>query len=323
MASTPRSLTPCCAFARVLFESGDYARAGPLLGHYRQLGSGAASSAAQWGRLACDILLQHSESALAQLQKLKELADSKAGGAAAERLHKRVWLAHWALFVLFGHPQGASLACDWFLDDKYLEPVHSAAPHLARYLCAAAVLAPRARQLVRDVLVIVERHDDVHGAPADADEHADASERDPVVVFLRALYVLHDFDGARDALVRCEAMLKADFFLGAHAARFLASARALLFEAFCRVHERVDVARLAALLGLDAADANRWLVDMIRDAGLDAKIDAAQNQVVLARRAQTPHERVVAQTKGLAFRSTVLCGNLARVQAQAKAASSS
>ena len=303
------------AYARLLFECGQYARAAPLLANYRALAGndGAHSTSALWGRLACDVLQQRTESALSQLRKLKELVDGKGGGAAAERLHKRIWLAHWGLFVFFGHANGVALACEWFFDDdKYLQAMRSAAPHLMRYVAAAAVLSPRSRQLVRELMDSIERPDDA----LVVDDVRDASDRDPIIRFMRRLLVLHDFAGAREALAQCSTMLKADFFLAARHDDFMQSARVLVFEAYCRVHERVDIALLASQLDLDASAAERWLVDMIRDARLDAKIDAAQNQIVLPAHSLTPHERVVAKTKGLAFRSGVLFGNLERLQAK-------
>jgi translation initiation factor 3 subunit E len=314
-------------FAYAEFTCGHYARAGALIGHCQELSVPDAAQAveAHWGKLACDILLQRPDDALTDLLALKDRIEGKASTASAahgsgasvalEKLHRRTWLAHYALYVCFGHAQGLLTFVDLCMEEKMSQAIQTVCPHLLRYVGAAVILTRRSR---REFLRSVERNDDttlgVSEMVRNAASCGDASDRDPVVVFLRRLFVDYDFEAARSELERCSQMIKADFFLAARHDEFMQNARVLIFESYCRVHQRIALPLLAQKLGMDVEAAERWLVNMIRDARLDAKIDAANNQIVLSPRVLSPHQRVIDKTKGLAFRSSVLLGNLERTR---------
>ena len=61
--------------------------------------------AALWGHLACEILMQRWDGALADLNRLREDIDADGAAPPAVALQRRVWLMHWALFVYFNHEQ--------------------------------------------------------------------------------------------------------------------------------------------------------------------------------------------------------------------------
>ena len=52
------------------------------------------------------------------------------------------------------------------------------------------------------------------------------------------------------------------------------NARLLVFESYCRIHQRIDLRMLAAKLNLDADAAEKWVVNLIRNADLNAKINS-------------------------------------------------
>lgn len=317
-------------FAYAEYTCGQYARASALLAHSAALAAPDASQASEqlWGKLACLILLQQPDEALAELLALKERIELKtawqagagpsatvgAAAAALEKLHRRTWLAHYALFVCFGHANGLGVFLDLCMEEKMLQAIQTVCPHLLRYVGAASVLTRRSR---REFLRAVERNDDATLGVSEMVRNAaasDASDRDPVIVFLRRLFVEHDFEAARADLERCSKMIKADFFLCALHDEFVQNARVLLFESYCRLHERIALPALAQKLGMEHDAAELWLVNMIRDARIDAKIDSANDQIILAPRVVSPHQRVIDKTKGLAFRSSVLLGNLDRTR---------
>jgi translation initiation factor 3 subunit E len=65
---------------------------------------------------------------------------------------------------------------------------------------------------------------------------------DPVTSFLKELYVEFDFEGAQRELTKAEQIVGDDFFLGDFAEEFLDNARYLISEAYCRIHQRIDIA---------------------------------------------------------------------------------
>ena len=52
------------------------------------------------------------------------------------------------------------------------------------------------------------------------------------------------------------------------------NARLLVFEAYCRIHQCIDLRMLAAKLNRDEGAAEKWVVNLIRNADLNAKINS-------------------------------------------------
>lgn len=68
-------------YAKFRFECGAYSEAAEYLHNYRTLAPGPEGSArlaaASWGKLAAEILTQNWEAAMEELNRLKELIDSR------------------------------------------------------------------------------------------------------------------------------------------------------------------------------------------------------------------------------------------------------
>lgn len=78
-------------------------------------------------------------------------------------------------------------------------------------------------------------------------------------------------------------VLSHDFFLGMSKDDFLAQAHVFMFETIVRVYKHIDLATLSRWLGLeDEQSAERRIVDFMRAARVDAKIDSANSQLVVA-----------------------------------------
>ena len=134
--------------------------------------------------------------------------------------------------------------------------------------------------------------------------------RDPITEFLECLYVNFDFDGAQTKLRECETVLLNDFFLVACRDDFIENARLFIFETYCRIHQCIDIEMLAEKLNMTAIEAERWIVNLIRNARLDAKIDSKQNTVVMGTQYPSLYQQVIEKTKGLTFRSHVMSSSL-------------
>ncbi|KPP78024.1 eukaryotic translation initiation factor 3 subunit E-B-like [Scleropages formosus] len=67
---------------------------------------------------------------------------------------------------------------------------------------------------------------------------------------------------------------------------------------------------LADKLNMTPDEAERWIVNLIRNARLDAKIDSKLGHVVMGNNAVSPYQQVIEKTKSLSFRSQMLAMNI-------------
>lgn len=74
---------------------------------------------------------------------------------------------------------------------------------------------------------------------------------------------------------------------------------------------------LADKLNMTPKDAERWIVNLIRQAKLDAKIDSQQGHVVMGTQAVSPYQQLIEKTKTLSFRTQMLAINVEK-KAQAR-----
>ena len=115
---------------------------------------------------------------------------------------------------------------------------------------------------------------------------------DPVTSFLKELYIEFDFEAAQKELGLAEEVVGNDFFLNEFKDEFLDNARYLISEAYCRIHQKIDIAyvfpfanspfliqprlsNLSERLNLSQEEGEKWIVNLIRETrmGADAKID--------------------------------------------------
>merc|ERR1712012_482266 len=134
--------------------------------------------------------------------------------------------------------------------------------------------------------------------------------KDPITSFIEALYVDFDFNGAQQKLRECETVLVNDFFLVACLEDFIENSRMMIFETFCRIHQYISIKMLAEKLNMTPEEAERWIVNLIRNARLDAKIDSKLGHVVMGTAAVSPYQQVIEKTKNLSVRSQMLAFNI-------------
>ena len=215
---------------------------------------------ALWGKLAAEILSLNWETALDDLNKLKELIDQRNFGSQLLALQQRTWLIHWSLFVFFNHPKGRDGIIDLFFQPQYLNTIQTACPWVLRYLTTAVITNKKRRNMLKDLVKIIQQESYKY--------------KDPITEFVECLYVNFDFDGAQVKLRECEEVLFNDFFLVATREDFIENARLFIFETYCRIHQCIDIKGLSEKLNLDEVEGEKWIVNLIRNAKMDAKIDA-------------------------------------------------
>ena len=81
------------------------------------------------------------------------------------------------------------------------------------------------------------------------------------------------------------------------------SARLFIFETYCKIHQCIDMRMLAQKLNMDDEAAEKWIVNLIRSARLNAKIDSNEGTVVMGTQFQSPYEQLIEKAKGLSART--------------------
>jgi translation initiation factor 3 subunit E len=283
--------------AKFQFECGNYSGAADFLYHYRTLSNDSEKKfSALWGKLAAEILMFKWSTAIEDLKTLKEAIEAKSFPSPLVQLQQRTWLIHWSLFVFFNHPNGRNSIVEMFMQDKYLITIQTACPHILRYLTTAAITFKRRRNQLIELVKVIQQESN--------------SYKDPITEFLVELYANFDFDAAQKKLRECENVLTNDFFLVSCRNEFIENARLLVFETYCRIHQTIDISTLAQKLDMDQDAAERWIVNLIRNAHLDAKIDSAANHVIMGTQNSSIYQQVIDRTKSLTFRTHVLASNL-------------
>ncbi|OEU13103.1 hypothetical protein FRACYDRAFT_172037 [Fragilariopsis cylindrus CCMP1102] len=309
MNITPEVLEIYRKTAKFQFDCGDYQTARDMLENYISLLAKPPAPTIDsnilqvlWGRLACEILVEGWEAASVALDAA---------------LSERTWLLHWSLFVYWNNSAkgGLEQLVELFHTERYKQAITTNAPHLLRYLTAAVLLCKRritkkaaagsnaeARRLMKNLINVMQ----------------DCDHSDPIVEFVNCLCVKFDFESAQTKLAECEKVLDADFFLCKQTGLFMEEARVFVFENYCRIHNKIDLEALGKKLAMNEDEAERWIVDLIRNADLDAKIDAAEGCVVMGGSVQSVYEQVMERTRDLNVRSAALTQNLNKLLGEAR-----
>lgn len=300
---TEEKLSAFYRYAKSEFECGNYSFSAFYLSYYRLLDTSSASSfSALWGKLASEILMKMWDQALEDIKILQQIIDEREESQVREpnhleQLQLRSWLMHWSLFVFFQHENGRNEIVEFFYQEKYLNAIQTNCPWLLRYLTAAVITNKRRRNgMIKDLVNTLQQERYTY--------------RDPITMFLEALYVDFDFELAQEKLMECEQVLSSDFFLTSYLDEFLDNARVLIFETYCRVHTKVDLGMLSERLRLSPDESERWIVDLIRNAKLDAKIDSEKNQVVMQQPQTEIYQQIIDKTSELSFRTYQIVGTV-------------
>jgi len=296
----PAMVDACYDFAKFQYECGNYAGTSEYLQFHRILAQPSDKNYLNglWGKLASEILVQNWDAALDELKRLQAFIDESTFNSSLQTLQQRTWLIHWSLFVFFNHPKGRDLIIELFLYQKqYLNAIQTTCPWILRYLSTAVIINKgNRRNVMKDLVKVIQEESYTY--------------RDPITSFIEDLYVKFDFDGAQQKLRECETVLGNDFFLVACLDDFVENSRLMIFETFCRIHQCISIGMLADKLNMSPEEAERWIVNLIRQAKLDAKIDSKLGHVVMGTQTTAPYQMLIEKTKALSFRSQMLQVNV-------------
>jgi len=251
---------------------------------------------ALWGKLASDILMSYWKEAEHGIAAIRDqIEDSKLSLSPQDQLQRRVWLLHWSLCVFFHLANGAVTMLDFFLgNERYLRAIEIKAPWILRYLTISTILT---KYRLKELVKIVEQESDNYS--------------DPITEFIRALYVRYDFDDAEKQLEICAEVLKNDYFISSEDLKeknfreeFLSAARLAICEAYCKIHCTINVEIMAKKLGKSNEDAERWILNIIKNSKSDVKVD--QNLVIVTTQVPSVYQQLLDKTKALTLRAGVL-----------------
>ncbi|KAG0489571.1 hypothetical protein HPP92_006434 [Vanilla planifolia] len=227
----PEQIEALYQYAKFQFECGNYSDAAVYLYQYRALCTNSDRSlSALWGKLAAEILMQNWDVALEELNRLKEIIDSKNFASPLYQLQNRIWLMHWSLFIFFNHENGRNGIIDLFFQDRYLNAIQTNANHLVRYLATAVIVNKRRRNMLKELIKVIQQ-----------ESHA---YKDPITEFL---------------------------------------------ECFM----------LAEKLNMKYDEAEGWIMNLIQNAKLDARIDSMSRTVVMKTSSASAHEQLIESMKNL------------------------
>lgn len=287
-------------FGQFQFRCGQYGPAADMLYQFRVLSTDNDKVAAStWGKLASEILSTNWESAVEELKNVREGIDNRLFNNPRAQLDHRTMLIHWSLFPLFNSEGAREPILEMFFSPPYINTIQTSCPWALRYLIAAVITGrTRARN---SSIQQKQLKDIVRYVRQEAYEYAD-----PITQFVNALYIAHDFNAAREALLLAEEVCRSDFFLASSADAFVGAARHLICESYCKIFSRMNIHDLSTKLGLNPDEGEKWIVNLIRETRLDAKIDSQNGTVIMNHPPNNVYQQVIEKTKGGFFRTQVL-----------------
>ncbi|WIA30440.1 hypothetical protein OEZ86_000524 [Tetradesmus obliquus] len=289
----PEQIEALYQFAKFQFDCGNYSMASELLQAYKPLcTTSERNMSVQWGKLAADTLTQNYEAATEALLRLRESLDNQSFATPLMQLQQRTWLMHWSLHVFWNTENGKNALIDLFLQPAYMSAITINAQHLLRYLAAAVVVNRKRRNVLRELIKVIQQ---------ESYEYSD-----PITQFLECLFVHYDFDGAQQKLIECESVIEHDYFLTAIKSEFLESARLFIFETYCRIHQCINIDMLSERLNMDKEAAEKWIANLILSARLNAKIDSKAGTVVMGMQSSSMQESLAEKAKQLSVRTFTL-----------------
>ena len=88
------------------------------------------------------------------------------------------------------------------------------------------------------------------------------------------------------------------------------NSRSFIFETYFRTHKKIHIDKVAENLNKTPDEAERWIVNLIRNARLNAKINSEEKYVVMQSKYPSIYQRMMEKTKNLQYTTYVLADNL-------------
>lgn len=315
-------------YGKAQYDDGEYDKCDNALGIYCALAPQDHSKHfdAIWGQLSVAIMLQTGaeeeanwDKALEHLNTIKETIDKSSFADPLKLLNWRAWLLHWSLFCYFnkstkspgkaGNKKTAAII-DLFLNqEEYRNAIETICPWLLRYLAVVIVTGRNVEKKHKTLMHLIRLID-----------QEKYNYKDPIIDFLYCLENKFDFEQAQIKLQQSEQVLKSDYFLHEYADDYTEHGRILMFEMFCKIHQKIKIDTIAEKLSMTQEDAELWIVELIKNARLNAKIDSENGTIIMGNEPQVPYQQIISRTHNLNVVTTYLVNQL-NIKAKGKNAS--
>jgi len=257
-----------------------------------------------WGKLHSEFLLQQNQEAHEDIKLLRTKIDAKVMPSHL-KLAQRVFLMHTALFLYLGE-QSTDADFDSLVElltnEHYMNAIQVSSPHLTRYLAATLLLLKNNTKSKSNLNTLIPVFN------ADVSDH-----NDNITEFAKKLFGEFDFKNAQLRIKKFGEDLANDFFLSKRAEQLVNNAHTLYFEAFCKVYRKVEIKMVAECLGVPQDEAEVWIVNLIRNANMDAKIDLEKGVLLLTAAQPLVYEQILTKTRDLIPRTTILINNISKI----------
>ncbi|MQL73863.1 hypothetical protein Taro_006199 [Colocasia esculenta] len=158
-----------------------------------------------------------------------------------------------------------------------------------RYLNAIQTNAHHLLRYVATAVIVNKRRRNMLKELVKVIQQEQYSYKDPITEFLECLYVNYDFEGAQRKLRECELLVIPKFS-----------------------------GMLAEKLNMNYDEAERWIMNLVRNSKLEAKIDSELGTLVMGTNHLNVYEQIIENAKNLNMRTSALAKNiLETTQAQA------
>lgn len=313
-------------FALMNHNSGEYEVSDGILYLYRMIAPYDHSKhlSSLWGDIANAIQLMDDEdkaeekfdAAVKSLDQLKETIDKQTGNV-LKTLQNRAWLLHFALFIYFSKEArsstvegGMNKSTEYLIqlcliptsekdENPYKNAIETLCPWLLRYLAVIIVTSKTVDKKSFRLKKLVE-----------VIEQESYCYSDPITDFLLCLNKQYDFEKAQKHLVEAREVLRSDYFLNPYVDQFIENGRELIFEMYCKIHKKIKIESIAEKLDMTQEDAELWIVELIRNAGLHAKIDGENGNIIMGSDPIMPYMQIMTKTSNLSRDTQLLIKKL-------------
>lgn len=322
--------TPSLEAAKQLYQSGKFKEASEMLSELNFDPNTSDYEAQMWGKLAAELLANpepnpkalkapetlseggdveltagsedansnpsestdvEADSVLRALLGVQELLDQRRTSESTIQLNRRAWLIHWSLFAYFN--DRLPKLVDTFFMSQYMSVIQAACPWVLRYVVVGVVAthykSARYNRRVKDAVRVVQQ---------ELYEYTD-----PVLEFIRALYIDFDFESVALKLDEASKFLQNDFFAHNLADQFVANARTLIANSVLRVHESVSLTDLSNVLGVNSIEEMKtWINGYItskHEAKFEATYDETKEVVRVAHSKLSVNSQILEKVKAM------------------------
>ncbi|SBT35997.1 eukaryotic translation initiation factor 3, subunit 6, putative [Plasmodium ovale wallikeri] len=129
---------------------------------------------------------------------------------------------------------------------------------------------------------------------------------DSFTSLLISIFTDYDFNMAQKCIAEIGFLSSQDVFLYKLKPYIEEQSRFIIFETYCRIHKSINIDMIANKVNLPRDEAEKWIVNLIRNAKLDAKIDSEKNCIEISTTLPNLYQQVIDKTQNLTMRSNFL-----------------